>query len=98
MLRKMEQRGLVRHQAQDRRYVYEAVATEDEVTRIAGICPPGLAGIAFASPATRRGRGVDAAVLDAGCSEDALYDAVVVCRESATPSADFGRMIGISPE
>ena len=33
MLRKMENRGLVRHRRQDRRFIYQAVVTEDEVTR-----------------------------------------------------------------
>ena len=33
MLRKMEQRGLVRHWADDRRFIYEAAVSADEVTR-----------------------------------------------------------------
>ena len=33
MLRKMEARGLVRHRADDRRFLYTAAATADEVTR-----------------------------------------------------------------
>ena len=33
MLRKMEARGLVRHDEQDRRFLYEACAGEDEVAR-----------------------------------------------------------------
>ena len=33
MLRKMEQRGLVRHEEQDRRYFYEPMVSENDVTR-----------------------------------------------------------------
>jgi BlaI family penicillinase repressor len=33
MLRKMEGRGLVRHQEQGRRFIYEAVVSEEEVSR-----------------------------------------------------------------
>lgn len=33
MLRKMENRRLVRHRHQDRRFIYQAAVTEDEVTR-----------------------------------------------------------------
>jgi BlaI family penicillinase repressor len=33
MLRKMEQRGLVRHDERDRRYFYEPLVSEDDVTR-----------------------------------------------------------------
>ena len=33
MLRKMEDRGLVRHDEADRRFIYEAAVGEDEVTR-----------------------------------------------------------------
>jgi len=33
MLRKMEQRGLVQHREQDRRFIYEAAVTEAEVTQ-----------------------------------------------------------------
>lgn len=33
MLRKMEDRGLVRHREEGRRFVYEAVASADDVTR-----------------------------------------------------------------
>lgn len=33
MLRKMEDRGLVRHQEEDRRFVYEAAVSEEDVTR-----------------------------------------------------------------
>ena len=33
MLRKMEARGLVRHDEQDRRFIYEAAVSENDVTR-----------------------------------------------------------------
>lgn len=33
MLRKMEDRGLVRHDEQQRRFIYRAAVSEDEVTR-----------------------------------------------------------------
>lgn len=33
MLRKMEARGLVRHEEEDRRFIYSAAVGEDEVTR-----------------------------------------------------------------
>lgn len=33
MLRKMEDRGLVRHEEADRKFIYEAAVGEDEVTR-----------------------------------------------------------------
>ena len=33
MLRKMEDRGLVRHRSEQRRFVYEAAVSADEVTR-----------------------------------------------------------------
>ncbi len=33
MLRKMEDRGLVRHQEEDRRFIYEAAVSEEDVTR-----------------------------------------------------------------
>ena len=33
MLRKMEDRGLVRHDEEDRRFIYEAAVSETDVTR-----------------------------------------------------------------
>jgi len=33
MLRKMEDRGLVRHDEEDRRFIYETAVSEDDVTR-----------------------------------------------------------------
>jgi len=33
MLRKMEDRGLVQHQEEDRRFIYEAAVSEEDVTR-----------------------------------------------------------------